>query len=384
MKIIVAPDSFKGSLSATEAAHAMKRGIERSRPGTEIVTLPLSDGGEGLLDTLLAAGAGRRILRRVTGPQGSPVEAAYGLPGADSVAAVIEMAQAAGLEHVSLGDRDPRRMTTYGVGELIQSAVEAGVQEIIVGLGGSATNDGGAGAMQALGALFIGDDDLSLPTPITGADLAQLTRIEMGMFRFPVANVRVRIASDVTNPLLGPVGASAVYGPQKGATPKAAAELDAALSRYADILKRDLGQDIADVPGAGAAGGLGAGLMAFLGAEMQSGIEIVLEAIQFDRQTRGADWVMTGEGRIDRQTTQGKAISGILRHCARSSVPVIAFGGSVDEAAAESLREFGLRAAFPIVSGPMTITEAMRDGSQLLEDAVARVTRLLPATALPS
>lgn len=380
MKIIAAPDSFKGSLSAAEAAGAIARGIGRVRPDAEVISLPLADGGEGMLEALLSATGGRRVTVRVTGPQGTPVDAAYGLLGASSEIAVVEMAQAAGLGLMPEGERDPRRTTTYGVGELLGAAAQSGAREIIVGLGGSATNDGGAGAMQALGARFWGEDGELLSRPITGADMARLARIDLDAFQFPVGEVAVRIASDVTNRLLGTNGASAVYGPQKGATPEIVAELDAALSHYAGILKRDLGRDVALRPGAGAAGGLGAGLMAFLGAEMQSGIDLVLEAIGFDAQVSDAAWVMTGEGKIDWQTTQGKVIAGVLRHCAPFGVTVIAFGGSVDENAAEALRARGLRAAFPIVSGPMTLAEAMRDGARLLEDAAARVTRLLTFT----
>ena len=376
MKFLLAPDSFKGSLSALEAAEAMAGGIRRACPQAELSLLPLADGGEGTAESLVSATGGQRLSAFVTGPLNTPVNAAYGLLGSEGKSAVVEMASAAGLPLVPPAQRDPRRTTTYGVGELLRLAAGSVVQTLIVGLGGSATNDGGAGAMQALGVRFLDAAGDSLPTPITGGDLARLARIDASELRFP-PNVKVVIASDVTNPLLGPVGASAVYGPQKGADAEAVAELDAALSLYADVIKRDLGVDVAGRAGGGAAGGLGAGLMAFLGAEMRSGIDLVLDAAGFDEKVKGADWVFTGEGRIDGQTLQGKTISGVLRRCLASGVPVLAFGGSVDDGAADRLAEHGLRAAFPIVSGPMTLEQAISDGRRLLTEAATRVTRLV-------
>ena len=376
MRFLLAPDSFKGSLSALEAAAAMADGIRRVCPQAEVFLLPLADGGEGTAESLITATGGRRLSTFVTGPLNTPVNATYGLLGPDSRTAVVEMAAAAGLPLVPPALRDPRQTTTYGVGELLRLAADAGVQKIIVGLGGSATNDGGAGAMQALRVRFLDAAGNSLPTPITGGDLARLARIDTTELRFP-QNVQVVIASDVTNPLLGPNGASVVYGPQKGADAEAVAELDVNLSLYVDVIKRDLGVDVADRAGGGAAGGLGAGLMAFLGAEMRSGIDLVLDAAGFDEKARGADWVWTGEGRIDEQTLQGKTISGVLRRCRALGVPVLAFGGSVDDGAADRLAEFGLTSAFPLVSGPMSLEQAMSDGERLLTAAAARVARLL-------
>ena len=378
MKFLLAPDSFKGSLSALEAAEAMAVGLRRVCPTADVSLLPLADGGEGTVESLVAATGGRRLSAFVTGPLNTPVNAAYGQVGSEGRTAVVEMAAAAGLPLVPPGQRDPRRTTTYGVGELLRLAAVAGVETLIVGLGGSATNDGGAGAMQALGIRFLDAAGNSLPIPITGGDLARLSRIDASGLRFP-RNVRVVIASDVTNPLLGASGASAVYGPQKGADALSMAELDAALSLYADALKRDLGMDVAGRAGAGAAGGLGAGLMAFLGAEMRSGIDLVLDAAGFEEKAAGVDWVWTGEGRIDGQTLQGKTISGVLRRCLALGVPVLAFGGSVDDGAAGRLAEHGLRAAFPIVSGPMTLDQAVAEGGRLLTEASARVARLLCA-----
>lgn len=378
MKIVLAPDSFKGSLSAREAAEAMAAGIRRARPDTEIVLIPLADGGEGTLEAFLAASDAQRVSRRVRGPMGFAVDAAFGLVHAGQTA-VVEMALAAGLGLAPSSGRDPRQASTYGVGELLMAAADAGATEIIVGLGGSATNDGGAGALQALGVQFLDLKGQTLPPGLGGGNLTRVARIDTERLRFPVDAIRVTLASDVTNPLLGPNGASAVYGPQKGADPAMVAELDAALAHLAEIVRRDLGVDMADRPGAGAAGGLGYGLMAVLGAQTRSGIDLVLDTVGFEAQARSADWVWTGEGRIDHQTAQGKAIAGVLARCAHlGNVPVLAFGGSVDEAAASDLIGRGLRAAIPIVSGPMTVEEAMRDGARLLEDAAARVMRLLP------
>ncbi len=377
LKIVIAPDSLKGSLSAAQAAEAMAAGVRRIRPDAQVVLLPLADGGEGTVEALILATGGSREALEVTGPLGEPFQAVWGRLGPDGTTAVVEMAAAAGLPLVPPDRRDPRHTTTWGVGELLRQAVGGGANRIIVGLGGSATNDGGAGAMQALGVRFLDAAGMSLPKPITGGDLASLAHVDATALHSLFAGVEVVIASDVTNPLLGPRGASAVYGPQKGADAAMVAELDAALAQYAAVLRRDLGRDVADLPGAGAAGGMGAGLMAFLNARMRSGIDLVLDAARFEEQAAGADWLLTGEGRIDAQTLAGKTISGVLRRCRPFGLPVLAFGGSVDDAAGELLADAGLRAAFPIVSGPMSLEDAMRDGGALLTQAVARVLRLL-------
>ncbi len=377
MKILLAPDSFKGSMTALKAAEAMAAGIKRVRPDAEIVLLPLADGGEGTVAALVAATAGQTRTAQVTGPLGGTIEARWGLLGPDGKTAVVEMAEAAGLTLVPMGWRDPKRTTTYGVGELIWEVVRSGAHHIIIGLGGSATSDGGAGALQALGVRFLDAGGQSLPEKLGGADLLRLARIDTTGLRFPLGAVTVTIASDVTNPLLGPSGASAVYGPQKGATTEDVVTLDAALTNYAAVLTRDLGKDVAFLPGAGAAGGLGAGLLAVLDAQIGSGIDLVLDTAGFDDKVRGADWVWTGEGRIDAQTLSGKAISGVLRRCCLFGTSVLAFGGSVDSAAADALASAGLRSAFPIVSGPMALEDAVQDGRRLLAETAARVMRLL-------
>ncbi len=380
MKIVVAPGSLKGSVSSPDAAAAIARGIRRADPQAEIIQTPLADGGEGTTDALLAAAGGQRVSVSVRGPVGQPVQAEYGLLAPGGSTAIVEMASAAGLGLVPREKRDPRRTSTYGVGELIRAAAQSGASRLLVGLGGSGTNDGGAGAMQALGVRFWDTRGALLPPGIGAGQLTRIARIDMSAFAFPLGGMSVVIASDVTNPLLGPDGASAIYGPQKGATPEMVAAMDDALSHYAALLTRDLGRDVAARPGAGAAGGLGAALMAFLGADMRSGIDLVLDAAEFDRKARGADWVFTGEGRIDAQTLQGKTIAGVLARCrALGNISVVAFGGSVDGEAAALLARQGLAAAFPITPGPMTLEDAMAQGAFLLEQTAERVTRLLMA-----
>jgi len=369
MKFIVAPDSFKGSLTSIEAARALARGIHRVLPDAEVIEIPIADGGEGTLDAMLSATTGKRLSSTVCGPVGEQVVASFGLIGDGHRTAIIEMAQAAGLALVPPDKRDPRYTTTYGVGELIQQALDSGAERLIVGLGGSGTNDGGAGAMLALGARFFDKHGQPLPRPLCGANLSRLDRIDMEQFRLPANTVEVIIASDVSSPLIGDFGASAVYGPQKGATPAAVAELDRCLNVYAEVIERDLGVDVRAVPGGGAAGGLGAALIAFLGAKMTSGIDLILDEVGFDSKLSCADYVFTGEGRIDSQTLNGKVLLGILLRCKQRGVPVVAFGGSVEESAAAVLVKSGLMAAVPIVRSGLSLEEAIQNASLLLEEA---------------
>ena len=376
MKIVVAPDSFKGSLTAVNAAGAMARGILRAGKGVEIVQLPVADGGEGTLEAILTATGGQRIDATVCGPLGENVTAAYGLlPGGQT--AIIEMAQAAGLHLVPPNKRDPRFTSTYGVGELILRALNQGADKIVVAIGGSATNDGGAGAMQALGARFIDSESRDITTPIRGIDLARIAAIDLTSFRFDPRVISVTVASDVTNPLVGPNGASAVYGPQKGATPTIVEELDAALAKFAAVVRRDLGISISERAGAGAAGGLGGGLVAFLGAELKSGIDLVLDTIGFDEKASGADYGFTGEGRIDMQTLSGKVIAGVLARCNALKIPVVAFGGAVELDSEDALTNAGLIAAVPIVNRTMSLDEAIDAADTLLCSASYRVSRLI-------
>jgi len=369
MKIIIAPDSFKGSLTASEAAEAIAAGIRRVYPNAELVLLPLADGGEGTVSALVTATQGTVHRVTVSGPLSEPVEAIWGFLGGPEQTAVVEMASAAGLLLVPDAQRDPRQTTTFGVGELILHTAQSGARSLIIGLGGSATNDGGAGALQAMGVTFYDDRGKLLPTGISGRDLRHIARIDAGGIVPSLRRLKTLIASDVTNPLCGSDGASAVYGPQKGATPSIVAELDAGLAHYAALLKRDLGKDVAPLPGAGAAGGLGTGLMAVLDATLHSGTDLILDTARFSEKLPGADFVFTGEGRIDAQTLHGKTVSGVLKRCRQfGSVPVVAFAGSVDREAAAAL---DLSAAIAISEGLPT-DQAMRSAGSLLSRAVER------------
>lgn len=376
MRIVVAPDSFKDCASAVEVAAALTRGIRAVAPDAEVLELPLADGGEGTVAALTAATGGTLLTHRVHGPRGEPVEAQYGLLG-DGRTAVIEMAAASGLELLPPAQRDPRVTTTYGTGELLAAALDRGASRLIVGIGGSATNDGGAGLASALGARLL--DAQGDPLPPGGLALAQLARIDVSGLDPRLAEVEVRVACDVDNPLCGPRGASHVYGPQKGADSETVLALDAALAHYSAIVERDLGVAVCDLPGAGAAGGLGAGLVAFCGARLERGIEIVLEAVDFDRRIANADLVITGEGRIDPSTLYGKTVHGVLRHARGLGVPVVAVAGAVagDPAA---YRAAGLAAVLALPNRPMSLAEAIAEGIALLEAAGANIIGL--ATAL--
>jgi glycerate 2-kinase len=373
VNILVAPDSFKGSLTALEAADAMVQGIREVIPEAEIASLPLADGGEGTVEALVTATRGRMIPATVTGPLGDPVEAVYGVLG-DDVTGVVEMAQAAGLTLLSEKERNPLLTTTRGVGELMLAALDAGCTKLIVGLGGSATNDGGAGMAQALGARLLGADGRDLRPG--AAHLMSLARIDTSSLDPRLARVTVSAASDVTNPLCGPEGASAVYGPQKGASPQIVGMLDKALAHYAEIIARDLGKEVSELPGAGAAGGLGAGLVAFCDAKIRSGANLVLEMFEFDTLLESADVVFTGEGRIDAQTAFGKAISVVALLAEKHGVPVVAFTGSL-QVETRALARRGVAGVVPITSSPMTEAEAIAGAGELLQTAVERTVRLL-------
>jgi len=369
VNILIAPAPFKGSLSAGAAAQAMQAGVSAVLPDAAVVLLPVADGGEGTLDALVTATRGKEVTATVTGPHGEPVRARYGILG-DEVTAVIEMAEAAGLPLVPPERRDPRLTTTRGVGELIKAALDAGCRTFIVGIGGSATNDGGAGMAQALGFHLLDSDGKEL-SPGGGA-LARLARITSTGADERLLGLRIIVACDVENPLIGPEGASAVYGPQKGATPEMVRELDAALANFARIAARDLECDIAQMPGAGAAGGLGGGLVAFLDAQLRRGVQVVFDALDFEERAQHADLILTGEGRIDRQTAYGKALSGVAAVARRHDIPVLAFAGSVD-ADPDALHDLGITAAYSIVPPFVSEEAAVRNAHHLVQDAVERV-----------
>jgi glycerate kinase len=371
MKLIVAPDSFKGSLSAGEAAAAMAAGARRADPDADILEIPLADGGEGTVDALVRALDGTLVAVSAKDPLERPVRATVGLVGGDI--AVIEMAAASGLPLLRAEERDPFHASTYGTGQLIRAALDHGVSEIILGVGGSATVDGGAGALQALGVHLL--DANRQPIPPGNAGLAALSSIDRGDLDQRLDHVRLRVACDVKNPLTGAQGAAAVFGPQKGAGPEDIPVLDANLARFAAIARRDLGLDVDSPPGAGAAGGLTAGLL-LLGAQTEPGIDLVLGVTRFAEQLRGADLALSGEGRIDGQTAHGKVISGVLARTQAAGVPLVALAGTVRRDELAPLYEAGLAAAFPIVDGPMSSDDAFAHAAPLLERTTEAVLRL--------
>jgi glycerate 2-kinase len=326
MRVLVAPDKFKGTLTAEEAAEAIARGWRRADPAAEVDVVPMADGGEGTLDALVAALGGRRFKETISGPLGDPVRAEFAvIPSAEGTLGVVEMARASGLALISPARRDPKRTTTRGTGELILAACRKGVERVLVCIGGSATNDGGAGMAQAVGARLLDSHGRDLRPG--GAALLDLATIDMSGLDASVARATFVVATDVDNPLVGPHGASAVYGPQKGASPEDVALLDSALGHLAAVIHRDLGLDVRNVPGAGAAGGLGAGLVAFLGARLRPGVDVVMEAVGLRERMEKADLVVTGEGTFDEQSLHGKAPAGVLRAAAEFRRPAVVLCG---------------------------------------------------------
>ncbi len=375
MTILLAPNAFKGCLTAPQVCDALAEGITRIFPDAEIIKVPVADGGDGTVESLVSATGGQFFTQEVTDPLGGRVNARFGVMG-DGETAVIETAEASGLRLVPNEKRNPLITTTYGTGELIRAALEKGCRKLIIGIGGSATNDGGAGMAQALGAKLL--DASGNELPFGGAALARLARIDNGTpLRYvPYYEPSVVVACDVDNPLCGDKGASAIYGPQKGATAEMVKQLDAALAHYAEILKRDLGKDVANVPGAGAAGGLGAGLMAFLDARLERGVDIVMRAVNMRERVQHAHLVFTGEGAIDGSTAFGKAPVGVAQAAKEFGVPVVAVVGSAG-VGYEDVYAHGIDAVVPITLRPMTLEEAMSDARHLIADAAERVMRLI-------
>jgi glycerate 2-kinase len=364
MRILIAPDSFKGSLSAFEAAEAMQRGVARARPEAETDMCPLSDGGEGFARVLLAACGGTLRSASVVGPVGERVRAAWALL-ADGSTAVVESAEAIGLGRVSENLRAATRTTSYGVGELIREALTAGARTIVIGLGGSATTDGGAGMAQALGVVLDGASE-----PITADQITALRSIDAAGRDPRLAGVDLVVAADVENPLTGIGGAARTYAPQKGATEAEAAKLDTALAHWA-ALAGDAGFGAGD----GAAGGLGYGLRVFAGARLESGIDLVLDRVRFDEKLRSCDLVLTGEGRLDAQTARGKVVSGVCRRCRSAGIPAVALAGTIGPGADE-LREHGLTEYFSLCDDAVSETFAKEHASELLEALAEKVIRL--------
>jgi glycerate kinase len=375
VKIVIAPDSFKENLTSLQVAECLERGIKKVLPGAICIKIPMADGGEGTVQSLVDATRGKIIKKRVTGPLGNKVMARYGILG-DGTTAVIEMAEASGLPLVPRHKRNPLITTTYGTGELISDAVNRGVSKIIIGLGGSATVDGGSGMAQAIGVRFLSEDGKVLKDYGSGGMLNKVSRIDIRGLDPGIKKTKFIIASDVTNPLCGKTGAAHVFGPQKGATAAMVKLLDSNLGHYARLIKKQLGKDVLNIKGAGAAGGLGAGLLAYTGAKMQRGVELVVEITGLKKHIKNADLVITGEGRVDFQTAFGKTPAGVAQAAALYHVPCIAIGGSLSDDA-RGVFEYGIAGLESAAARDMDLATALKYSRQHLELAGERVMRLL-------
>ena len=373
MKIVVAPDSFKGSVSALEAANAIEQGLRRVFADAIIEKIPMADGGEGTVQSLVDAIGGHIQTHRVLAPLENEVDAKFGIL-ADGETAVIEMASASGLTLVPPDKRNPLRTTTYGTGQLIHAALEAGCRRLIIGIGGSATNDGGAGMAEALGVRLLDTNGKQISRG--GGNLGQLASIDVTYLHPAIAETETVVACDVNNPLTGPDGASHVYGPQKGATPEMIETLDRHLTHFDSVLTRSLGKSFNDTPGAGAAGGLGAGLMAFLNAELRLGVDIMIEAVNLEERVKGASIVFTGEGQLDFQTAFGKTPVGVAKVAKAYGIPVIAIAGGIAEGA-EAVYDAGIDAMLGIVQEPMSLEDAVGDAVRLIADTAEQAARLV-------
>ena len=373
MKIVIAPDSFKESLTALEVANAIETGFKRIFPNAEYVKLPMADGGEGTVQSLVDATQGRLIEAEVTAPLGNQVKSFFGLSG-DGKTAIIEMAAASGLHLVPMDKRNPCQTTSFGTGELIKQALDLGVQHIILGIGGSATNDGGAGMLQALGLRLLDKNGQSIG--FGGAELSNLTEIQLIDLDPRLQHVQIEVACDVNNPLCGERGASAIFGPQKGATPEMVKELDAALAHFAEIAVRDCGKQIKEQPGAGAAGGMGGGLLLLPNVQLKAGVQIVLDNLKLAEQVKDADLVITGEGRMDAQSILGKTPIGVARKAKQFNKPVIAIVGCLREDY-EVVYEHGIDAVFPIIRNLDDLPTILKQGEQNLISTAQNVARLL-------
>ncbi len=379
MRVVLAPNAFTGSMTAAQAAEAMARGVQRALPGVEVVRVPVADGGDGVVDVLIDALGGEAHTVEVMGPRGDPVEASFCYVPTLNLAA-IEMASASGLALLPEEQQDPTLTTTYGTGELIAAALKLGVSRIIVGIGGSATNDGGIGMASALGVRFL-DDAGQVVEPVGGA-LQDIHQIDNSGLDPRIAAVRIEAVCDVDNPLLGSEGAAQVHGPHKGATPEQVEELDAGLAHLAAIIETDLGMDVRNLRGAGAAGGLGAGLRAFVNAELRHGVDLVLELVGLEEKLQGADLVLTAEGQIDFQTAFGKAPAGVALLAKSHRIPCIAIGGSIGSDLG-SLHGIGIDAVFSLCAGPITLEQAKAEGAEYLRAATEQAVRCFLAGRSP-
>ena len=373
MKILVAPDSFKGSLTAMEVSENIKRGINKADPGIDVDLLPMADGGEGTVQSLVDATEGEIIEKEVTGPLGERVKAFYGILGGGETA-VIEMAAASGLPLVPEGKRDPSKTTTYGTGELIASTLEHGLKKIIIGIGGSATNDAGVGMAQALGAEIL--DQNGKQIEFGGGSLDQIAEMNLENLDSRLNEVEILVACDVDNPLYGQDGATYVYAPQKGADKEMVEILDQNLRHFNQIAINELNKDPNQISGAGAAGGLGAGLVVFLDAELKAGVDIVLEIIDFEKRLKGVDLVITGEGRLDGQSIYGKTPVGVSRSAAKKDIPVIAVAGTLGSGV-EKVTDHGISAYFSIIDRPAELNEIIERSPKLLADLSEQIIRTI-------
>ena len=373
LKVVAAPQTFKGSISALNAAEAISIGVKNIYPSAEVFLCPVADGGDGTLETLVEVSNGNIVECVVEGPTGTPVEAQWGAMG-DEQTAVIEMARTSGLALLDLNERDPLNASTYGLGEAILSALDQNYRKFIIGIGGSATNDGGAGMAQAVGISL--KDEFGKEIPRGGAALSKLHSIDTAGIDPRIKQSEFMVACDVNNPLTGPEGASAVYGPQKGATPEMITQLDEALKNFAETILRDLGEEVEHISGAGAAGGLGAGMMAFMGGTLKPGVDIVLDTVGLADKLKGTDIVITGEGGIDFQTVYDKAPIGVAKLAKNLGIPTIALAGLVGKDFQVVHRE-GIESVFSIVNGPMTLENASSNAHRLIVESTEQVMRLL-------
>ncbi len=375
MKVLIAPQAFKGSISAADAAAAMREGVLRVLPDAEVSAVAVADGGDGTLETLVEGSGGEIHRIEVMGPLGERRPAEWGAMG-DGATAVIEMARTSGLALVPDDERNPLVTTTFGLGEAILHATQAGFRRFIIGIGGSATNDAGAGMAQALGVRLL--DSTGNDLEFGGAALSGLNRIDMSGLDETIRSCNFLVACDVNNPLTGPTGASAIYGPQKGATPEMIERLDAALLHFAEIVKRDLGVEINEVPGAGAAGGLGGGMIAFTNGELRAGVDIVLDTVRLDDYLTGCDLVITGEGSMDHSTIYNKAPVGVAERAKRLDIPVVGISGSLG-AGFQDVHRHGIDALAAITPGPMTLDEASERAGELISNATEQALRFMRA-----
>ncbi len=373
MKFVLATDSFKESMTSIEACNVMEKAIKKIKSDAEVIKVPMADGGEGTVEALVNSTSGTFVETEVLNPLGQKIKASYGILG-DKKTAVIEMAKASGIELIKREDRNPMITTTYGTGQLIKHAIENGIKHLVIGIGGSATNDGGCGMLQALGVKLLDKNNEEIP--FGGGSLDRIENIDISSMHEGINDVTFEVACDVTNPFVGPTGASYIFGPQKGADPQMVELLDNNLKHFAEKIKEILKTDIAEAPGAGAAGGLGGALLAFLNAELKSGIELVIKYTDLESKVQGADYVFTGEGAIDGQTIFGKTPVGVSKVAKKYNIPTIAFGGKVSDDA-DNLFDEGVIALFSIMRGVESLDDALRNGAHNLEKTVENVVRTL-------